>query len=702
MTENWIWLDSKKYSDFQLSEEAFDSPARVGNFCVAEFKKDYTFDKKVSNIYIRTSGDTFFRLWLNGELVGEGPVNENHDFESHVPNARRYSNIYSVDVDRNELSFRADVILKPVQMNDFSKGHGGFMLWGEVTFDDGSKTEISTDETWLSRKNATRPAPFVFDQRADEESFLPSERTKNIWNTVDSPIPMLHLEKIKPSSDEEITVPAGTKQRIRVFFDRVYSAHVGLDISCEGECVITVYSFEKVPGGRVAENVVVTKDTDFQGLQLHSIGGFLADVENKSGADAKIRPYIVESCYPVEDEGFFKCSDEKMNKIFDLCKWTTRICRQTTHLDSPSHQELLACTGDYYIEALITAMCFGDMRLPALDVFRTAEILRDMNGRMFHTTYSLIWVQMLYETYMYTGDRQLLCDCKDAIEILLRRFDGFMGTNGIIDKPTDYMFIDWMVVDGISMHHPPKCLGQTCLNAFYYEALNKAALIMDILGDNKRKAEYEEKAASLKIHFNELLFDNERGIYFDGLNDKYETSSCWLPENPDKRYYSRHSNTLAVLYGLCEGEKAKEIMRVVMSDNTLIDVQPYFMHFVLCALRKTGLFEELGFAAMEKWKEVADDFSKGLREGWYKPEEGYGFDYSHAWGGTPAYQYMIQFSGLELVEPGYRKIKLKPRLYGFDYAYVSIPTPYGHIVCDMNKNRKPVIAVPDEIECEIQ
>ena len=30
-----------------------------------------------------------------------------------------------------------------------------------------------------------------------------------------------------------------------------------------------------------------------------------------------------------------------------------------------------------------------------------------------------------------------------------------------------YMFVDWIEIDGLSLHHPPKALGQTCLNLFY-------------------------------------------------------------------------------------------------------------------------------------------------------------------------------------------------------------------------------------------
>ena len=92
------------------------------------------------------------------------------------------------------------------------------------------------------------------------------------------------------------------------------------------------------------------------------------------------------------------------------------------HLDCPKHQEPLACTGDYYIEAMMTAGTFGDMRLAALDVLRTAQVLQLSDGRLFHTTYSLIWVHMMWEVYQFTGDKELLKQCLPALDKLLGRF----------------------------------------------------------------------------------------------------------------------------------------------------------------------------------------------------------------------------------------------------------------------------------------
>ena len=50
-----------------------------------------------------------------------------------------------------------------------------------------------------------------------------------------------------------------------------------------------------------------------------------------------------------------------------------------------------------------------------------------------------------------------------------------------------------------------------------------------------------------------------------------------------------------------------------------------------------------------------------------------------------------------MVEPGYKKIKLCPNLYSFDFADFEISTPYGPISLKLDKDGHKISA-PKEIE----
>ena len=317
---------------------------------------------------------------------------------------------------------------------------------------------------------------------------------------------------------------------------------------------------------------------------------------------------------------------------------------------------------------------------------------------MFHTTYSLIWVQMLHDVYMITGRKEILHYCENALDLLLNRFESYIGENEVVDNPPDFMFVDWTVIDGFSMHHPPKALGQTVLNAFYYNALIHAEKIYLYIGEHNKSDEIKNKAETFKVLFNKVFFDNDKKLYFDGLGTPYGGEKHYHPANVDKKYFSKYPNILATLYGLCDKELAVDILERIIFDDSLQDIQPYFMHYLLCAVRKYGMFDKYGMKLLDRWIPVAEECGKGLKEGWIAPEEGYSFDHSHAWGGTPAYQMPMALTGLEILEPGMKKLKFAPNLYGLDCAEIDIPTQWGMISFKVHKGKDAVITAPECIE----
>ena len=173
-----------------------------------------------------------------------------------------------------------------------------------------------------------------------------------------------------------------------------------------------------------------------------------------------------------------------------------------------------------------------------------------------------------------------------------------------------------------------------------------------------------------------------------------------MPQNVEKRYYRKHANILAAYFGIFDRETCQEILHKVMNDPELGLVQPYFTHFLLEAVYRNGLRDTYTRTILEEWKAPVRDCPYGLAEGFHKPEPTYSFDHSHAWGGTPSYALPLALTGLELLEPGFRKIRLNPSLLGLEQAHVQIPTPYGMIELHMENGKEPVISVPNEITVE--
>ncbi len=712
--EQWIWLPSQIYPEKQTTYYTHMAPNGAGHYTAAAFERNYTLGKAISHIRLRVSGDTAFRLWINNTDTVYGPPSSGGDFLfNEMQRPAYYAYTISIAADetpemqacftKGTLAFYAEVRMQSERMYEYSRGHGGFMLTAEVIFADGTKAVLLTDASWTAKWLSAYRSPGVFDGRAAEEQPIAAEIIPNIWHCEDAPIPPCTVTAPPTTTVSFPLIAAGTTIEHKVPFDMIYAGYLSISGTIQdGAVTVRIYCRETEEHGS-NEICILTRDhSSYRGFGLHSAGELQIHIENTGSCAADVTVAFCTSHYPVTTSAQTATSDTALNRVFDVCKHTLQYCRQTLHLDSPRHCEPLACTGDYYIESLMTAFTFGDMRLAAFDVRRTAELLRYHEGRMFHTSYSLLWVQMLWDVYLLTGEKDLLADCEQALILLLERFSTYLGENGLIETPPDYMFIDWLNPDGISMHHPPKALGQTCLCMFYYGALQTAAKIFTELQEPAMAKQQTVHAATLRRAILSQLYDADRGLFFEGLNTPTPDHLCggYMPQNTNKRYYRRHANILAAYSGLLAPDATQALLRRIMEDDTLGNVQPYFMHFWLDAIYRNGLREEQTLRLLALWKAPVAACDKGLTEGFYKPEPTYQFDHSHAWGGTPAYALPLALSGLTILEAGYQKIRLSPSLLGLEYAHVEIPTPYGLIALDMNAGEPPRIHIPNEINAE--
>ena len=161
--EKWIWLPEDRYPHSQTTSYSALAENIQRNYVVAEFLKEYAFPLKVISARIRFSADTAVQLFLNGSIIGTGPASVGGDF---IGNETARDNYYASELeltpDTDRLVFFARVQMGPVQICEYSKGHGGFMLSAVFVMEDGTEQTVSTDESWLVRENRAFAAPRSF------------------------------------------------------------------------------------------------------------------------------------------------------------------------------------------------------------------------------------------------------------------------------------------------------------------------------------------------------------------------------------------------------------------------------------------------------------------------------------------------------------------------------------------------------------
>ena len=596
-------------------------------------------------------------------------------------------------------SIAVEVIPRPLVQSEGSLGKPG--LWLEADIDD---LHIGSDTSWLTQPDVNfrfEPAPngeplhskgdfLTLTCTSGSETWLTGQG--QMWKpavmATSAERPILQseipapMEAIYPAqgfnrihggvaiqSKPKVTSDGGFSVR----FDRVISAHVILRVEGGEGAVLSIMPNEKdQPGFHRAVRLKLGK-----GKQTFEVPFFDSFSTINIEATGVTSPIIIDEVravfrsYPVQYRGAFECSDPKLNEIWKVGRWSTQICMQTHHLDSPHHQEPICDPGDYLIESLISYNTFGEAGLAKQDLRKYAQIIRNRKGRVFHTSYALLWLQMLVEYWQHTGDTALIKELAPTAYQLIDAWETWRGPNGLISNPPNFMFIDWVELEGFNLHHPPAVIGQGVLTAFYYRALEDITKLAAELGDSPRQKRCANLRSSTREAFQRELWSFSKELFRDGKPNQSSTpTGTWLPADKPIETFSSQVNILACAYGLAPTAVQKQVLTTVI-DSGPANCQPYFMHFAFDALHATGLFNTYATSQMRRWKVVPD--TQTFPEMW---DCG---DLSHAWQCTPTYQLSARVLGVTPLTPGYRKISIQPSICDLKWAKGSVPTPHGDV-----------------------
>jgi hypothetical protein len=687
---SWIWLDTSAKSPV-----------------AAWFRKEVTLAGAPQSVQARISADAVYRLWINGQLVSRGPADHGNDITAQP----RWSHRWLYDARDLTPFFRKghNVIAAEVFSTGhpiFSLGKPGFTFEAEIQ-SGSNRTTVTTGPDWLCTTAQAftlvdvkdREPYFRYDAALepagwrlagfDDSKWARATKIDSAWGVLSASEIPPRMETIYPPSgiataSETVTAPAqGLREggavrlsgdgRFSVDYDRVLSAYVGLRITGPAGTEIVIQPNElKEPGFHRMTSLILGGGTTYWEFpMMDSFSRLNIEVRHATGPVVfeDIRASFIS--YPVTYRGAFESSDPELNRLWKALRWGTQLCMQNHHLDSPHHQEPISDPGDYLIEAVQNYYAFGEPWLARQDLRKFGLLLHHSGYINFHTSYSLLWLQMLVDYYDYTGDEALLRELAPTVHGLLDKFTTWRGRNGLISEAPTYMFLDWVEINGIGGHHPPAVIGQGYMTAFYYRGLADGQRIARLLGDTGRASRYGALRESVSAAFERELWNPEQGRYRDGK--PFQTSVApheYLPADTQMETFSAQVNALAVLYDLAPKTRQKSLMTRIMEDKPL-NVQPYFMHFVFDALAHAGLFAQYAVPQMHRWQ--IHPSTGTIREMWTSG------DFSHGWGGTPLIQMSARILGVTPATPGFDKVAIRPQPCGLTWARGTVPTRRGPV-----------------------
>jgi alpha-L-rhamnosidase len=678
-TAEWIWADTGGQK-----------------VVAAQFRKSLQLQKIPPTLPTWVSADRHYRLYVNGHLVARGPADPGEDYpggkskgDTGLTYADQVDLAPFLQVGENVIA--AEVFEQRISEWYGSSGHPGFFLQNALFKSDRS-WHGTVAGYWEAEKFLADKEPLGWrlpDFR--ETAWLPCIAAGDHWpkllaSVLPSPLEAVYPIKEIVRATGGVAVPspafaAGKGIKVSwngsfaLVYNRVQAGYAGLRVEGGAGATITVEMNEtNGPGGRRKATMVTGGGTQY--FETPFYGSYLVlnvTVQNVTKPFEIIDVRSIHTSLPVTYRGEFSCSDESLNQLWYACRWQNQICMQDHYLDSPDHQEPICDPGDYLIESEINYHTFGSPWLTEQDCRKFAALLEKNDYINFHTSYSLLWLQMLMDSHRYTGNAALLKELAPQAHGLIDKFAGWTGKNGLICEAPDYMFMDWVTINGIECHHPPAVMGQAYMTAFYYRALADGITLATLMGDTPRATRYQQLRTNVRAAFNRELWNEKEGLYRDGKPfQTHVKPSQWLPEDKEMETFSGQANSLAVLYDLVpDRARAKSVMNKLMSASPELNIQPYFMHFVFGALDHCGLYEGHFQKQIARWKISTD--TQSFQEMWNRG------DFSHAWGGTPLLQMSGRILGISPQTPGFKVVSIRPTLGDLKWAKGSIPTPQGPV-----------------------
>jgi alpha-L-rhamnosidase len=395
-------------------------------------------------------------------------------------------------------------------------------------------------------------------------------------------------------------------------------------------------------------------------------------------ADALVLEDIFSNftAYPFSMKARFQSSSGFLDSVLQTGWRTARLCAFETYMDCPYYEQL-QYAGDTRIQAMVSYFNSGDDRLARqaieqLDASRIAEgITMSRWPSAMHQqipTFSLWYIGMVYDYYRYRPDSVFVREKLPGIRQVLNWFMQKQEANGsLVDLPF-WNFTDWISAKGWSRGMAPvgKNGSSALLDLQLLNAFQLAAELEQKLGMNDFAGLYTRKARELKKTIWEKYWVREKGVFAD---------------TEDRNLFSQHTNTLALLTGVSEGEEAKKLSMRLTRDTLLTKASLYFKYYLHQALVKAGRGEDY-IDWLSDWKKNLD---LGLTTWAEMADVETSRSDCHAWGSSPNIELFRTVLGIDSDAPGFRTVLIRPHLGRLQRAGGSIPHPAGILEVLYNK-----------------
>lgn len=659
------------------------------------FKKAFSLDKKVKKAMVYVTSQGVYELELNGQKVGQDYLAPG--WTSY--NKRLQYQIYDVTEQLSESNELAVTVgqgwyagIMGFEMKNHHYGdHVGAFLQLNVTYEDGSRESIATDETWSVETGAIKSSEIYLGE------------------TIDSYQPQILKGNVLVLPFDKTTLVAQENEPVRITERREVVADF---IAPNGERLLdfgqnmTGWVELKVKGKAgqklVVEHAeVLDKDGNFYKETLRqavSVDTYICD-----GTEQVFRPHFTfhgfryiritgfedvnanfTACVlhsDMKQTGTFTTSNPKINQLQSNIRWGQRGNFLDVPTDCPQRDERLGWTGDAQVFSWTAAYNYNvapffskwmkDVAADSSLEKGVPHVVPDILGSYSSSAWSDVAVVVPWVVYQVYGDLRVLEDSWTVMHEWVDYITNHAEDNGL--WMSGFQYGDWLALDKEESADRTGATDKYLIaNAYYLYVTDLVSQTAQLLGKEKEAVAYKE------------LYDKVLAAF----QDEYYTKTGRIVSE------TQTGAILSLYFNLARPEDRERILKTLVTNienhknhlATGFVGTPYINH----ALSENGAHDVAGTLLMREdypsWLYAVNMGATTIWERWNSIKPDGTFDESgmnslnhYAYGSIGDWLYR-KVAGINQTSPGYKTFAIKPLFVkGMDEVTATLETPYGEI-----------------------
>ncbi|MCW3807367.1 alpha-L-rhamnosidase C-terminal domain-containing protein [Plebeiibacterium marinum] len=390
--------------------------------------------------------------------------------------------------------------------------------------------------------------------------------------------------------------------------------------------------------------------------------------------------------------GSFKSDDDKLNKIWETGAYTVHLCMQDYLLDGIKRDRMV-WSGDMHPEMMTINSVFGfnEVVPKSLDFLKETTPLPKFINKI--PSYSLWWILMQYDWYKYHGKLDYLKEQKDYLVKLLDTLSEYVTPEGNENLyKVGMRFIDWPTYRNSKTTHAG-------LQALMVMAFEKGAKLCDVLGEGEKSVTYHNLANKMRKEEIKDVDTKQAAslLSLSGMMDATDADSEIISKDGAKDF-SAYMGYYMLLAQAEAGNYTGALNNIREFWGAMLD------------LGATTFWEEFNLEEAQNAAPIDSFIPEGKLD--YHRSTGtscyIGLRRSlcHGWASGPTAWLSEHVLGIQVLEPGCKKIKIEPHLGDLNWVEGTFPTPQGVIYVKHTKGEngriKTEFKVPEGVEVDVK